>query len=71
MGMITIKISDELDNEIADFLKKTKISKDKFFEEALQKYLKIKRFRELREETIKYAEDQSFYEDEDIFNAIS
>ncbi len=71
MGMITIKISDELDNEIADFLKKTKISKDKFVEEALQKYLKIKRFRELREETIKYAEDQSFYEDEDIFNAIS
>lgn len=71
MGMITIKISDELDNEIADFLKKTKISKDKFVEEALQKYLKIKRFRELREETIKYVEDQSFYEDEDIFNAIS
>jgi metal-responsive CopG/Arc/MetJ family transcriptional regulator len=53
MGMITIKISDELDNEIADFLKKTKISKDKFVEEALQKYLKIKRFRELMQKKTK------------------
>ncbi len=71
MGVITIRVSDDLDKELTELTKKTKISKNRFVSDALQRYLKIKKFRELRKETKKYAEKQGFYRDEDIFNTVS
>ena len=71
MGLITIRISDDIDKELTEFVKKAKISRDELVEEALQRYLEIKKFRGLREETIKYAEKQGLYSDEDIFNTVS
>lgn len=71
MGVITIRVSDDIDKELTELTKKTKISKNRFVSDALQRYLKIKKFRELRKETKKYAEKQGFYRDEDIFNTVS
>lgn len=71
MGVITIRVSDDIDRELTELTKKTKISKNRFVSDALQRYLKIKKFRELRKETKKYAEKQGFYRDEDIFNTVS
>ena len=71
MGLITVRISDDIDKELTEFIKKIKISKDKLVEDALKRYLEIKKFRELRDETVEYAEKQGFYSDEDIFNTVS
>lgn len=71
MGVLTAKISDDLDKKLASFIRKTSVSKDKFVEEALEKYLDIKKFRELREETLKYAQKQGLYNDQDILNSTS
>ncbi len=71
MGVITIRVSDDIDKELTELTQKTKISKNRFVSDALQRYLKIKKFRELRKETKKYAEKQGFYRDEDIFNTVS
>jgi predicted transcriptional regulator len=71
MGVITIRVSDDIDKELTELTKKTKISKNRLVSDALQRYLKIKKFRELRKETKKYAEKQGFYRDEDVFNTVS
>lgn len=71
MGFITIKIPDNLDKELEEFLNKNRIPRDKFLQEAIETYIKVKKFRKLREETVKYAESQGFFDDEDIFKTIS
>ncbi len=71
MGLITVNIPDNLDKELEELLKDNKMSKDKFLQKAIYAYIKVKKFKKLREETTKYAEKQGFFDDEDIFKAIS
>lgn len=71
MGLITLELSDDLERELAKIAEKIKVSKARIVEEALRKYLELKKFRELREETLRYAERQDLYTDEDIFDALS
>jgi len=65
---ITIRIPQKIQKELETIVKDEKISKSAVIREALEKYLSIKRFRQLRKIILPFAEAQGLLTDEDIFN---
>ncbi len=65
---ITIRISNELKKTLETASKKNSVKASQLVREALERYLSVQRFRELRAETISYAEKAGFYTDDDVLN---
>lgn len=65
---ITIRVSDELKKTLETASKKNSVKASQIVREALERYLSVQRFRELRAETIPYAERAGFFTDEDVLN---
>lgn len=63
---ITIKLPKKLQKELELVIKDESISKSDLICEALQKYLTVKRFRQLRKRVLPFAEAQGILTDEDI-----
>ena len=69
-GSITIRIPQKIQKELEAIVKDEKISKSAVIREALERYLSIKRFRQLRKKVLPFAEAQGLLTDEDIFNKL-
>ncbi len=67
---ITIRIPKELGSELQKLIEYEHVSVSDVVRESLRRYVAIRRFRELRDKTIPYAEAQGLYTDEDVFKAL-
>ena len=65
---ITIRLPDELKKNLEYAGRKSRTKTSQLVREAIERYLAVQRFRELRKETIPYAERAGFYTDDDILN---
>lgn len=69
-GTITIRIPEELKSRLNTVTKKEKVSVSDVVREALQQYLALKKFRQLRKKVLPFAEMQGLLTDDDIFKAL-
>lgn len=70
-GTITIRLPEKLERELEMVVKAEKISKSDIIRDAVERYLAMKRFRQLRKKVLPFAETQGLLTDEDIFKTIS
>jgi metal-responsive CopG/Arc/MetJ family transcriptional regulator len=68
---ITIRLPDKIQKELDQVVKTEKASKSEIIRNAVERYLAIKRFQQLRKKVLPFAEAQGLLTDEDIFKAIS
>ncbi len=67
---ITIRIPEDLKDGLETASRKTHVGVSHLVREAVKRYLAVQRFRELRAETIPYAERAGFFTDEDVFKRL-
>ena len=70
LNSITIRIPQKMQKELDSIVKDERMSKSDFIREALQRYLSVKRFRQLRKKVLPFAENQGLLTDEDVFNLL-
>lgn len=70
MATLTLRIPDELDQELERQSTATRLSKSDLAREALQRYLQILRFRSLRSKLVPLAQAEGINTDEDVFRAL-
>ncbi|MDI6743920.1 MAG: ribbon-helix-helix domain-containing protein [Thermodesulfovibrionales bacterium] len=70
-GTITIRLTGKLQKELDVIVKAEKASKSEIIRDALERYLALRRFQQLRKKVLPFAEAQGLITDEDIFKAIS
>jgi predicted transcriptional regulator len=70
-GTITIRLPEKLQKDLARVIKAEKISKSDVIRDAIERYIALKRFQQLRKKALPFAEAQGLVTDEDIFKAIS
>lgn len=68
---ISISLPDETKEELDEYTESRGASRSEVVREAIQEYLSVHRFRELRRKLIPHAEEQGLYTDEDVFREIS
>jgi len=68
--IITIRIPHELDNELIRISKEQDRPVSSLVRDSLKRYIKIYRFRRLREKLMPFAEAQGLLTDEDIYEKI-
>jgi metal-responsive CopG/Arc/MetJ family transcriptional regulator len=68
---ITIRLPEKIQRELDKVVKTEKTSKSEIIRDALEHYLAVKRFQQLRKKVLPFAEAQGLITDEDIFKAIS
>ncbi len=68
---ITIRLPEKLQKELNVIVKAEKASKSGIIRDAIERYLALKRFQQLRKKVLPFAEAQGLITDEDIFKAIS
>ncbi|MBM3710455.1 MAG: CopG family transcriptional regulator [Actinobacteria bacterium] len=68
--IITIRITYELDNELTRISKEQDRPVSSLVRDSLKQYIKIYRFRKLREKLLPFAEAQGLLTDEDIYEKI-
>ena len=71
MGTLTIRIDDELENDLEQLAKSQHRTKSDLVREMLRKRVAVERFRELRRKALPLAEAAGYLSDEDIFRDIS
>jgi len=71
MGTLTIRIDDELENDLEQLAKSQHRTKSDLAREMLRKRVAVERFRELRRKALPLAEAAGYVSDEDIFRDIS
>jgi predicted transcriptional regulator len=71
MSKLTIHLDEKLERYLDRLAKKTGRSKSELAREAIKRQVAVARFRELRQQTLPYAEAQGLLIDEDVFKAIS
>ena len=67
---ITIRLTNNLEKNLNIVVQQDKISKSDIVRDALKRYLSVRRFRQLRNKTLPFAEAQVLLTDEDIFKAL-
>ena len=68
--IITIRIPEEIDKDLIIISKEEDRPISSLVRESLRRYIKIYRFRKLREKVLPFAEAQGLLTDEDIFKII-
>ena len=68
--IITVRIPEEIDKDLLIISKEEDKPISLLVRESLRNYIKIYRFRKLREKVLPFAETQGFLTDEDIFKTI-
>lgn len=68
---ITIRLPEKLQKELDAVVSEEHASRSEIIRVAIERYLSLKRFRQLRKKTLPFAEAQGLLTDEDIFKAIS
>lgn len=70
MATLTLRIPDDLDRELDRETTGSGLSKSDLAREALQRYLRVVRFRRLRSKLVPRAQAQGINTDEDVFRAL-
>ncbi len=68
---VTVRLPHDLETELKKLSQQEKISKSEIIRNAVERYIAVKRFRQLRGHTLPFAEVQGLLTDEDIFNIVS
>lgn len=68
---ITIRLPEKLQRDLDRVVKAEKTSKSDVIRDALEHYIALKRFRQLRKKILPFAEAEGLVTDEDVFKAIS
>ena len=68
---MTIRISDELREELQEISKAERKPVSDLVRESLQRYIAVYRFRKLRNMVLPFAEAQGILTDEDVYKIIS
>ena len=71
MGTLTIRIDNELENDLEQLAKSQHRTKSDLAREMLRKRVAVERFRQLRRRALPLAEAAGYLSDEDIFRDIS
>ena len=66
--ILTVSVSSEMKKKLNSMAKKYKLSKSEIVKTAVNKYLAVAEFRELRKKMLPYSEKAGYLTDEDIFN---
>ena len=69
--ILTISIDSKLKDKINKSSKKFNVSKSELVKKAIEKYIAVQEFRELREKLLPYSEKTGILTDEDVYNKIS
>ncbi len=70
-NLITIRLPEKMQRELENISKRERKPKSEIVREALYQYLAIRRFQQLRNEVLPFAEAEGLLTDEDIFKLIS
>ena len=70
-GTITIRLPEKLQRDLERVIKAEKTSKSDVIRDAIERYIALKRFQQLRKKVLPFAEAEGLVTDEDIFKAIS
>lgn len=70
-GTITVRLSEKLQRDLAKVVKTEKTSKSDIIRDAIERYIALKRFQQLRNKVLPFAEAEGLITDEDIFKAVS
>ena len=70
MATLTLRIPDELDQELERQSAASRLSKSDLAREALQRYLSVAKLRNLRAKLIPRAQAQGIHTDEDVFRKL-
>lgn len=68
---ISISLPEEVREELDRFVSDAGLSRSDAVREALREYLFVRKFRQLRQEMMPYAEAQGIFTDEDVFRELS
>ncbi|HBR22612.1 MAG TPA: CopG family transcriptional regulator [Nitrospiraceae bacterium] len=68
---ITIRLPEKLQKELECVVKAEKTSKSEIIRDAVTRYLAVKRFQQLRNQVLPFAEARGLLTDEDIFKTVS
>ena len=68
---ISISLPEELKAELDRYTRAEGVSRSDLVREAVREYLFTRRFRQLRQELIPYAEAEGVYTDEEVFREVS
>lgn len=68
---VTIRLPENLQKELDAVVREEHASKSEIIRDAIERYLALKKFRQLRKKVLPFAEAQGLLTDEDIFKAIS
>lgn len=71
MGTLTIRIDEQLENDLERIARTQHRTKSELAREMLRKRVAVERFRELRRRALPLAEAAGYVSDEDIFHDIS
>ena len=71
MGTLTIRIDDDLENDLEQLARSQHRTKSDLAREMLRKRVAVERFRELRRKALPLAEAAGYLSDEDVFRDIS
>ncbi len=71
MGTLTIRIDDELENDLDQLAKSQHRTKSDLARDMLRKRVAVERFRALRRKALPLAEAAGYLSDEDVFRDIS
>jgi metal-responsive CopG/Arc/MetJ family transcriptional regulator len=68
---ITIRLPEKLQRDLEKVVKTEKTSKSDVIRDALERYVALKRFQQLRKKVLPFAEAEGLISDDDVFKAIS
>ena len=68
---ITVRLPDKLQRDLDRVVKAEKTSKSDVIRNAIERYIALKRFQQLRKKVLPFAEAEGLITDEDVFKAIS
>ena len=70
-GTITLRLPEKLQKDLDKVVKAEKTSKSDVIRDAIERYIALKRFQQLRKKVLPFAEAEGLVTDEDVFKAIS
>lgn len=70
-GTITLRLPDKLQKDLDKVVKAEKTSKSDVIRDAIERYIALKRFQQLRRKVLPFAEAEGLVTDEDGFKVIS
>jgi predicted transcriptional regulator len=68
---VTIRLDDDLDEQLEELVQTSGRSRSEIVREALRRELLRKKFEQLREQVMPFSEARGFLTDEDVFREVS